>query len=315
MSGSKKALFIILISSYFTAYGQETPLNPVSNKIFSPFVFNPAMAGSKDFLSLDLIAALQNKSYTQILSGNARLLKSARYYSSKSKTKVFSNVGLGGAVFNDLAGEYRNVGISLAGAYHIPLDKKNLSFFSVGVAAKGIYNHYPGDTLIGNPEKNAMFPNVDAGLYYYNPTFYAGVSANNILGNPGNPDSLDLYSIPVSREYFFTAGFKLVLSRQLNIVLEPSVIINADDSFSVFVKEMIHPGLRIYLGNFCIGSYLNDYNKIPFFFQYKYPGFYIGTFFELPRNTPFYKKEITAEIVMGVNITYPNSRFKRSGHW
>lgn len=315
MSGRKKVLFIILSFSFFTAYGQETPLNPVSNKIFSPFVFNPAIAGSKDFLSFDLIAALQNKSYTQILSGNGRLLKSAKYYSSKSKTKVFSNVGLGGAVFNDLAGEYRNVGISLAGAYHIPLDEKNLSFFSVGVAAKGIYNHYPGDTLIGNPEKNTLFPNVDAGLYYYNPTFYAGVSANNILGNPGNPDSLDLYYIPVSREYFFTAGFKLVLSRHLNIVLEPSVIINADDSFSVFVKEMIHPGLRIYLGNFCIGSYLNDYNKIPFFFQYKYPGFYIGTFFELPRNTPFYKKEITAEIVMGVNITYPNSRFKRSGHW
>jgi len=315
MSGNKKVLIFLLVFSFFTTYGQETPLHPVSIKIFSPFMFNPAIAGSKDFLSFDLIAALQNKSYTQVLSGNTRLLKSARYYYSKSDTKLFSNVGLGGAVFNDLSGNYRNMGISVAGAYHIPLDAKNLSFFSIGVAAKGIYNRYPGDTLIGNPEKNTMFPNADAGLYYYNPTFYIGISASNILGNPGNPDSLDFFSIPVSREYFLTAGFKLVLSRQLNIVLEPSVIVNANDSFQVFVKEMIHPGLRIYLGNFCLGSYLNDYNKIPFFFQYKYPGFYIGTFFELPRNTPFFKKEITAEIALGVNISYKKLKFRRSGHW
>jgi hypothetical protein len=160
-----------------------------------------------------------------------------------------------------------------------------------------------------------MSPNFDAGLYYYNPTFYAGFSATNILGNPEEPDSLGMLSLPVSRQYFFNAGFKFVVSRQLDIVLEPSVIVRADDSLSMELTEMIHPALKIYLGNFCIGSYLNDYDKIPFFFQYKYPGFYVGTFFELPRNAPFYKKEITAEIVLGVNIGYQNSGFKRIGHW
>jgi hypothetical protein len=87
------------------------------------------------------------------------------------------------------------------------------------------------------------------------------------------------------------------------------------DSLPGKIIDMIHPGLKLYLGNFCMGSYLNDYDRIPFFFQYKYPGFYIGTFFELPRNTPFYKKEITAEIVLGLNITKRNPAYSRKGQW
>ena len=104
MSYNKKFLFIFLLSPFILSYGQETPLNPISNKIFTPFIFNPAITGSKDFLSLDLIAALQNKQYTQILSGNTRLLKKEQDYLLNPNAMQFSNVGLGGAVFNDLIG-------------------------------------------------------------------------------------------------------------------------------------------------------------------------------------------------------------------
>jgi hypothetical protein len=30
---------------------QHTPYNPISKRVFTPFVINPAMAGSKDFLA------------------------------------------------------------------------------------------------------------------------------------------------------------------------------------------------------------------------------------------------------------------------
>ena len=310
MQGKKKLLIFFLFSPFFLVCGQETPVNPVSNKVFTPFIFNPAIAGSKDFMSVDLIAALQNKQYTQILSGNTRFRKRGQDYLLNSNKTEFSNFGIGGYLFNDLTGDHRNAGISIAGAYHIPLNRERLSFLSVGAATKGIYSHYPGDADLGKPKRDTLFPNVDAGIYYYNPAFYAGISATNILSESQLKDT-----IPVSREYFFTAGFKVVLSRRLNIVLEPSVIANTGDTLSKDIKDMIHPGLKLYLGNFCIGSYLNDYERIPFFFQYKYPGFYIGTFFELPRNTPFYKKEITAEIVLGLNISKNNPSRNRKGQW
>ncbi|HBE39646.1 MAG TPA: hypothetical protein DDW27_00260, partial [Bacteroidales bacterium] len=121
MSGKKKVLYIFLIFSFITVSGQETPLNPVSNKVFTPYVFNPAIAGSKDFLSADLLAALQNKQYTQLLGINTRLKKKGNDYFHNQGIKEFSNIGIGGYVFNDLIGDYRNAGISIAAAYHIPL--------------------------------------------------------------------------------------------------------------------------------------------------------------------------------------------------
>lgn len=310
MSGKKKVLFIVLFFPFIISSGQETPVNPVANKVFTPFVFNPAIAGSKDFLSVDLLAALQNKQYTQLLGANTRIKKKGGNDLLNSSMKEFSNIGIGGYVFNDLTGDYRNAGMSIAGAYHIPMGREKLSFLSLGIAAKGIFSHYPGDADLGKPERDTIFPNLDAGIYFYNPVFYAGISATNILtGTPVND------TIPVSEKYFFNAGFKIVASRKLNIILEPMVIASMGDTLPDKIRDIIHPGLKLYLGNFCMGSYLNDYDRIPFFFQYKYPGFYIGTFFELPRNTPFYKKEITAEIVIGLNITRNNPSYNRRGQW
>lgn len=310
MSGIRKVLFVFLFLPFITVFGQETPVNPVSNKVFTPMVFNPAITGSKDFMAVDLLASLQNKQYTQVLSTNTRLRKKVKNDFQDPGMKEFSNIGIGGYIFNDLTGDYRNAGISVSGAYHIPLGRKRLSFLSLGTAAKGIFSYYPGDADLGKPEKDTIFPNLDAGIYFYNPAFYAGFSATNILAESPVYDT-----IPVSREYFFNTGFKVVLSRKHNIVIEPSVIVNTGDTLMEDLKEMIHPGLKLYLGNFCMGSYLNDYDRIPFFFQYKYPGFYIGTYFELPRNTPFYKKEITAEIVLGLNITKNNPAYNRKSQW
>lgn len=310
MSGIKKVLFLFLFFTTITSSGQETPVNPVSNKVITPYVFNPAITGSKDFLSVDLLAALQDKQYTQLIGVNARIRKKGHNFLNNRGPKEFSNIGIGGYAFNDLAGNYRNAGISIAGAYHIPLGREKLSFISLGAAGLGVFSHFQGDADAGIPEKDTIFPNLNAGIYFYNPSFYAGISANNILTETTSGDS-----IPVTREYFFNTGFKVVLSRRHKIVIEPSVIFNMGDTLSDNIRDMVHPGLKLYLGNFCMGTYINDYERIPFFFQYKYPGFYIGTFFELPRNTPFYKKEITAELVLGFNITGNKSGYSRKGQW
>ena len=37
MSGIKKVLFIFLFYPFTIIYGQETPVNPVANKVFIPY--------------------------------------------------------------------------------------------------------------------------------------------------------------------------------------------------------------------------------------------------------------------------------------
>ncbi len=315
---SKILLFVLFLFPINLLMGQETPYQPISYRVFTPFILNPAVAGSKDFTSVDLIASMQNNSYSQMASANTRLWRRGPKYTVSSKLRKYSNIGVGGAVFNDVIGLNRNLGVSLTGSYHIALNEKELSFVSFGLSAKGIYSHIPGDTLFDRPEKNLMSPNFDAGVYYYNPNFYIGFSATNILGNPEEKDSEGFYTIPVNRQYFFHTGYKFVLSRALDIVLEPSLIITSGDTLSLDtdgIKDMIKPGLRLYMGKFCVGTYLNSFDKIPFFFQYKYPRFYVATFFEIPRNIPFYKKELTAEIGVGVNFGADRFSNKRDSHW
>jgi type IX secretion system PorP/SprF family membrane protein len=295
--------------------GQQTPQYPVSYRIFSPFIFNPAIAGSKDFFSADILASVYGNTSSEVASGNLRLSKPQKGYFSSPVSPEFTKIGVGGSIFNESNDLSSMTGISGTASYHLQLDKNSLSFVSFGVTAKAVYNHYAGNPDLSDTARNTFFPNFDAGVYYYNENLFAGLSVTNILGNPESPDSLRLYNIPVSRQFFFQAGYKIVLSKPLNILLEPSVIVNSDDSFSQDIKDMIKPALKLYAGNFCTGTYFNDFNKISFFFQYKYPKFYIGTYFELPRNEPFYKNPIRAEFALGLNISAIKSGSSRLNHW
>ena len=296
-------LLVLIAVSNVTA--QHTPLNPISSRVFTPFVINPGIAGSKDFMALDLSATIQGNDMSQLLSGNSRIAKKGPRYFGAPVAKSFTQVGLGASLFNDVSGPSRNLGIGIAASYHLPLNNKNLSFLSGGIAVKGIYNMMDSIPDIGAPKKNSFIPNVDAGVYFYGQKFYTGISATNILGSMTDSTDMAIYAIPVSRQYFFLAGYKFVLSRSLNIVLEPSLIVNLNDSLDFDKKESYNPMLKLYMDAFCLGAYLHNYDNLTFFFQYKFPKLYIGTLVDFPMNVPFYKQDLTVEIVAGVNFGGP----------
>ncbi len=282
--------------------GQHTPLTPISNRVFTPFIINPAIAGSKDFMAIDVAATIQGDSYSQLLSSNTRLAKKGPRYFGAPVGKSFTNFGVGGALFNDQYGNSSNLGITATAAYHIPVNENNLSFISGGIAVKGIYNTMDSVAETGMPRKESIIPNIDVGVYFYSKNLYAGLSMTNLMGNLSDSLTMALYNIPVSRQYFFMVGYKLVLSRSLNIVLEPSLIINLDDSLNFNTRETYNPMLRLYMDAFCLGAYLHDYNNLTFFFQYKFPKLYLGTLVDFPRDVPFYKRDLIFEIAAGINF-------------
>ena len=167
---------------------------------------------------------------------------------------------------------------------------------------KGIYNMMDSIADLGAPAKNSFIPNIDAGIYLYGQSFYAGLSATNILGNMADSADMAIYNIPVSRQYFFIAGYKILLSKSLNIVIEPSLIVNLNDSLDFDKKETYNPMLKLYMDAFCVGAYLHDYDNLTFFFEYKFPRLYIGTLVDFPRDVPFYKRDLNIEIAAGLNF-------------
>lgn len=144
----------VFVSSFIITEAQQTPLNPISYWVFTPYIYNPAMVGSKDFFTLDLTAAFQGKSSTQLLAGNTRLSKTNPGYFSSPEIKEFNRFGIGGSVFNDINGTSHNTGISAAGSYQIPLNTRELSFLSFGASVKGVYNILDtSSTDVGYPSK------------------------------------------------------------------------------------------------------------------------------------------------------------------
>ncbi len=312
----KVTLFVLgILASVCNAAAQQTPLTPISNRVFTPFIINPAIAGSKDFMAIDISAVIQGADMSQLLSGNSRIAKKGPTYFGAPVSRSYTQFGVGAAFFNDVAGSSRNLGFSAAGSYHIPLNDKNLSFLSVGLAVKGIYNMMDSVLDFNAPPKNTFIPNIDAGVYYYGQSLYAGISATNILGNMIDSADLEVYDVPISREYFFIAGYKLVISKSLNIVIEPSLIIDLNDSLNFDRKETYNPMLKIYLEDFCLGGYLHDYSKFTFFFQYKFPRIYIGTLVDFPRDVPFYKKDLIIEIAAGINFGNISRSSSTKWHW
>jgi type IX secretion system PorP/SprF family membrane protein len=308
-------LLIFLLILEYNSAAQQAPLHPISNRVFSPSVFNPAIAGSKDFMALDLAATIQGEGLSQLLSGNARIARKGPQYLGAPVAKRYTNYGVGAAIFNDTYGTSRNVGASVAASYHMPLDEKNLSFFSVGIALKGIYNMSDSVPEFNAPRKNSFIPGIDAGVYFYGRHLYAGISATNILGNMIDSADMATYNIPVSRQYFFLAGYKLVLSKPMNIVIEPSLIVNLNDSLDFDKKETYNPMLKLYMEAFCIGAYLHNHNNLTFFFQYKFPQLYIGALVDFPREVPFYKRDLTIEIAAGINIGSTGTSSRNRYQW
>lgn len=318
MPATKKVPLVLLFLCVFKlSSGQMMPFNPISYRIFSPFVLNPAIAGSKDFFSMDFLAGFTGQANSQILSGNTRLMKKLPEYLEAPPMETFSNFGVGAAAFNDYQPQnnLRTAGGSAVFAYHVPLDVKNLSFISFGVSGKGIYHYWGGDTINEIPSKKFFFPEVDFGIYFYNPSIYAGISATNILPAKKDTSVLNPYKVPVSRQYNLMIGYKFVLVKEINLILEPSIMVFTDDSLSFNARENIEPVLKLYASRFCVGTYFNDYNKVSFFFQYRYPRFYVGTYFALPKETAYYKKSITAEIAVGLNLSRTSGGYTKNALW
>jgi type IX secretion system PorP/SprF family membrane protein len=313
----KKLLIVLFVSfSFYVSNGQQTPLNPISYWIFTPYIYNPAIIGSKDFLSVNLNSAFQGKSNAQIISLNTRFSKTRSGYFTSPDILEFKNTGIGGSVFHDLNGRSENFGISMGGSYQIPLNTRELSFFSLGASVKGIYNILDTASFEQSlPSKKTFYSNLDLGIYYFGIKFYAGISTTNVFGNPEKHDVTGIIKIPVARQYFFSAGYKMLINKSMNIVLEPSLLFNAYDSTFKRIFKNINPILKLYVENFCVGTYFNSDGKTSFFTQFRYPRFYVGAFFELPKKTPYYRRSPIVQLTMGINIQVDKSRLSNHNQW
>lgn len=298
-------------------FGQDYLLNPEGTWTYNPLWYNPAISGSKDYHPISFFYAKGDNFEAITLSGHTRLTKKVEGYLNVPDHFSYINPGIGYQLFQRSTDSIESKGFKATGSYHFALNESSTSFISVGLSLKGSRNTLTSVPDIEVPDstirETTYDPNIDFGIYYYSPTLYMGLSLTGIIEGLPKHDSL-AYNHE-TRHYHFMAGYKLILYKPMNLLIEPSVIISLSDSTLDDAINHIYPMLKIYVENFCFGTYLYDRDKKSVFFRYNYPGFYIGAFLAVSKKLPYYKKAPSVELSAGINLSYNKARPHKRFHW
>lgn len=238
---------IILYGSIQTLHAQQYPL--FTNYVINCFGFNPAVAGTTDYVDLKLTYRAQwvgqnDAPRTQIISGHGKLKKLP--------------IGIGAYAFNDVAGALTRTGGTAVLSYSQPIGQ---SFLCVGLSG-GFYNmrlkkdftiDNANDPLVVNGMTNLGTPDFNAGLYLHNPKgWFVGLSVPQVwerkldfLGN--NNDN----QTKLERHYYLMGGYNIQLNE--NIQLQPSALIKyvSDAPFQYDISAVATFYNKLWLG----GSY------------------------------------------------------------
>lgn len=182
---------------------------------------------------------------TYALAINSRLLK--------------GKLGLGGFIFKDDIGPFKNFAGNITAAYHLKFPDSELSF---GIQGNIMSQRFDGtDITLRNQQDNSVNQyiqdksrNFDGsfGIVYYNDRFHLGVGANNIAGavfeyykeddkKKGKFTNVPHYNI--SAGYNWADNLDFVFENTVLAVYVPSVPFSFDYNLRLHIKKQLMAGL------------------------------------------------------------------------
>lgn len=307
----KKNLLTILIIISFCSVLKAQQNEHYSHYIFNKLLLNPAYAGSKDYLSVDLLYRTQ---WTKI-EGSPNTFTLALHGPLKNKSHA-----LGGSISFDAIGPYKNLQVVLDYAYRIKTKKGN---FSIGING-GIFSFFTdyssldayqsgNDDAYTNLTNSSILPVVGFGIYHQTKKLSWGISSpyllNGAVSFTKNKDVITL------RNYYF--GFAEYLQKlSPKFQLKPSVIIklnhgapaNLDANLHLIYNDLLMVGFGYRTENSFIFSaqyILNDFIKKQNPYQFR-----IGYAFDLSNNKIRSASGGTHEIILGFDFVRKPEKIK-----
>jgi type IX secretion system PorP/SprF family membrane protein len=233
----RKFVTLLTLTVFTTVVGmaQQDPM--FTKYMFNSLIFNPAYAGSRDHMTMNLLHrtqwwGIQGAPSTQSFSIHSPM-RSER-------------VGLGFTVVNDKIGPSNTINANVAYSYRIPVGKGKLC---VGVQAGGtnyradftpLALENPVDFAFMDTKPNLVNFNFGAGLYYYSKRFYAGVGVPRLIENDLSKATnitgqTDVFAKEF-RHYFFAIGGAIPL-RGNALIFKPSLLVKSSAPDSRLKKD------------------------------------------------------------------------------
>lgn len=205
----KKTLLItVFVLTFAGLYAQQEAM--YTHYMFNTLAVNPAYAGSRNALTFTGLHRSQWVGFEGAPTTQTFTVHTPIYA---------QNAGLGFSVINDKNGFVNTASIYLDAAYRIRVAKR--SWLSFGL--KGGFNmrnanltsvtlDNPADPDFQNDLTSAFLPNFGAGIYYYTPKFYAGLSSPKVLENNFDANTVSNLS-KEQRHFFLIAGYLAKLNQ------------------------------------------------------------------------------------------------------
>lgn len=216
----KKTLTILsMLFLVGQAFGQQEPM--FTKYMFNSLIFNPAYAGSAEYLSIGLLHRSQwyeidGAPTTQTFTAHTPLRN--------------ERVGVGFSLINDVIGPSHTVGANLSYAYRIPLGEK----LKLSIGLQGGIESYTADWSslniddISDPSFQAnvskFLPNFGAGFYISSKRFYIGGSVPHLVEYDLREETeLEIYARQV-RHYYLMTGAAFPINGDA-LIFKPSILI------------------------------------------------------------------------------------------
>ncbi|MDP4209086.1 MAG: type IX secretion system membrane protein PorP/SprF [Bacteroidota bacterium] len=236
-------VFLMALLSGKELQAQQLPL--FSQYLFNGFLINPAYAGLDGYSAVNLTAreqwlGLPNSPKTHLVSYQTRVLKNNFVRRSGSARRKMLNrytsgrVGLGGYIYNDQSGLINRTGGQFTYAYHMPMGEGTLSMaLSASLSQFAIdrskIKTEIDDSYINNNALNMFIPDMGFGAVYSTPTYYAGLSVDQLLQaylkfGKDVDKNYKLY-----RHYYITGGYRYEFGES---AIEPNMLLKVTNQFN-----------------------------------------------------------------------------------
>jgi type IX secretion system PorP/SprF family membrane protein len=219
---SMKKIFTLALAVFsgLFSFSQQDP--QFSQNRFINTSFNPGASGIKEMNCFGLIARQQWIGFEG--APTTAMLTYDGYLSS-------INSGIGGVFVFDKIGLESNLFVKLNFSKHLTLGKGKLGIgVDVGLINKQINGLFlatnPSDpSLVSLSGQSAMNFDLGAGLFYYSPKLYFGVSGQKLIPQKVNWGTAQPQIRPHT---YFTGGYNYAVGDSGELVLKPSFLVKTD---------------------------------------------------------------------------------------
>ncbi len=233
----KQKLFVII--SFFLLVGSRE-LRAQQDIQFSQYIFNglsvnPAYAGYKEDLYFNSVYRKQWVSFPGSPQSGAVSLDGL--VGGEGKVS-----GVGGQVSWDKLGAQKNLSIFGSYAYRIQFDEEDTRRLCIGFGfginqysldGSALQPNDAGDQSVPTGQISAIKPDARLGVYYFTPTFYAGIAM------------MDLFSLNSNRTIYLSNGSVYATQKKAaHVYLSLGALANINDNLklkpSLLIKEDFH---------------------------------------------------------------------------